>query len=330
MINLDYKKLKGYHRLYTKDEEESIDEMNSEIAIEKNKRKNEEVETNQTPIHVQLYKMTDMDSFTDYFLTCHEYSFIGFSNSNIGIREFIFNFVKELWYINDLEKIWHGLYLKYQKHLINGLNFSYMESSIDNTLRNLENVKIENVKIQSKLFNDLLLVEGLKPLVLRPIFAMDDEQSDFYLIKTGVEELAYLFNTYKDKLLSPDMSNIHIIDSEITNQYLIDNCVHFELWAFKLNNFLIDFVLPKLSDSIEDFKDFLNDETDNSISKVEKILKRTLNRDEFIDFLNSVLVNIVDVDKASDDELQDIFESLSEITLNVLDSLIFKYLLVLS
>lgn len=300
--------------------------MNSEIEIEKKKSKNEEVEITQTPINVQLSKITDIDSFTDYFLTCHEYSFVWFTNSNIGIREFILNWVNELWYINDLEKIWYGLYLKYQKHLINGLNYAYMEASIDNTLKNLEHLHIDNIKVQSKLFNDLVLVEGLKPLVLRPILAMDDEQSDFYLIKTGVKDLACLFSKYKDKLLNPSMSNIHVIDIETTKKYLIDNCIHFELWAFKLNSFLIDFILPKLSNSIEEFREFFNDETD-SISKAEKALKRVLDKDEFINLLNSMLVDMVDVNNATDDELEEMFESLADITLNVLDSLIFKYLL---
>ena len=304
--------------------------MNSEIASEKNNQnENKEKSINQIPINVQLSQINDIDSFTDYFLTCHEYSFIAFTESNVGIKEFIFNFVKELWEVNDLEKVWHGVYLKYQKHIIKGLNFYYMEASIDNTLKNIEKVKLDTLKIQSKLFNDLLLIEGLKPLVLRPILAMDDEQSDFYLIKTGVEELSGLLNKHKDKLLSSEMTNIHILDSEITDKYLIENCVHIELWAFKLNNFLLDFILPKLRDSIDDFNEFLNDETENSISKVDKVLKSILEKDKYIDFLNDVLLNIVDVDETSEEELKEMFEGLAELTLGVLDNLIFKYLLLI-
>lgn len=301
------------------------------MNFEHTKDKNVEFKCNQNkdvvPFKVQLAQIKDMDSFTDYFLTCHEYSFINYKKIEVGMKEYILNFVKELWYLNDLEKIWYGVYLKHQQQMIHGLNFSYMESSIKTTLQNIDNLNVDMLNFQSKTFNNLLLIEGLKPLVLRPIFSMEDENSDFYLIKTGLDDFTCILDKYKEYLLDEELIEFHILDTEITNKYLVENCTYIETWAFKLNSFLVDVILPKLQNSLDELAEFLNDEKESSTDKVEKVLKRVLDKELFIEFIDETIVNIIDVDKIDDKKLKEVFDDLIEATLNVLDSLIFKYLL---
>ena len=202
-----------------------------------------------------------------------------------------------------------------------------MESSIKTTLQNIDNLNVDMLNFQSKTFNNLLLIEGLKPLVLRPIFSMEDENSDFYLIKTGLDDFTCILDKYKEYLLDEELIEFHILDTEITNKYLVENCTYIETWAFKLNSFLVDVILPKLQNSLDELAEFLNDEKESSTDKVEKVLKRVLDKELFIEFIDETIANIIDVDKIDDKKLKEVFDDLIEATLNVLDSLIFKYLL---
>lgn len=242
------------------------------------------------------FEIDNKEKLIDYFLTYYEYSFVipYFKENKVKPKDLFLGFMNTLNNVEDLERLWYGLELKYSLFLIEEYPLLFIKNSINKTLKDINSLDIEVLKTIADTTNKILLEENIKCLIARPTILIESEEEPlFYPMKDVVEDLYNFIDKYRKYLSVAKINKCRVLPTKITELYVNADMVIVELWALLVHGYYVEKFLPMikeqvnkqitLNDKDEDMEEELEFDEDDLFSTLEELNsndKFNLNKEE--------------------------------------------------
>lgn len=252
------------------------------------------------------FEIDTVDKLLNYFITCHEYSFTipYFKENKVKPKDLFLGYAESLKHVTDLERLWYGLELKYNLFAIEEFPLTFAKSSITKTLKDINTIDIEVLKLLTETFSNVILDEGLKGLVLRPTLLMNDEtESMFNPMLDTVEEVYNFIDKYRKHIAVTKVNKFRVLPSKITNEFIDMDMIIVELWALLVQNYFTENLYPTVQEELQ---------------KEHERLENGIDEDDLLEVLEELSEEDFDEDEEFDEEELD---ELLELIMNSADNL---------
>lgn len=253
---------------------------------------------------IKKYNLETKEELAEFFLYTYEYS-IGYELgiSNIDTVKLKNKILKELNYIDDLEKLWYGLYLKFTMELYEQYkeDFFLLKNVIKNTLNQLTvldgdiicNSYIEEIE-------NILRELDLDVLSERPLILLEKDTRLNKILKTYSSKMQNLCKEYTEIVSTRKLNSNNVLEEELLSKYRTKEEFFSEIcikdFFICLRNNIIPSFKFKLFKEIDrnEAQGSINDEID-IISKKLKSTKKE--KDSYSDFINEryIEANLKDI-----------------------------------
>lgn len=263
------------------------------------------------------FEIDNIEKLLNYFITCHEYSFTApfFRESKVKPKDLFLGYAQSLNHVTDLERLWYGLELKYILFLIEEFPLMFLKNSINKTLKDINTIDIEVLSLQTESFSNVILDEGIKGLILRPILLIeDDAESMFYPMSYTIDKLYDFIEKYRTHIATNKIKKYKILPAKITEEYIDADTVIVEIWSLLIQGYFIEKLYPMVLSEIENNTDNENEEF---IS-----VDVELNQDEIIELSATMIEAVFKNTKMSDKILLEMFDELTPINIMTLSNML--------
>lgn len=258
------------------------------------------------------FEIDTVDKLVNYFITCYEYSFTipFFKENKIKPRDLFLGYAESLKHVTDLEKLWYGLELKYALFVLNEFPLTFAKASIKKTLKDINSIDIEVLKLHSETFSNIVLDERLKGLILRPTLLINDEnESLFNPMLDTVEEVYNFIDKYRKHIAVTKVNKFRVLPAKITDEYIDKDMIIVELWSLLVQGYFTDKLYPTVQAELQKEHQKIEEgfDDDDLISVLENYKEEyddeeELTEEEFNELYNSIMDSI---DELFDDDIED-------------------------
>ena len=256
------------------------------------------------------FEIDTVDKLLNYFITCHEYSFTVpfFKENKIKPKDLFLGYAESLKHVTDLEKLWYGLELKYALFILNEFPLTFAKTSIMKTLKDINSIDIEVLKLHSETISNIILEEGLKGLVLRPTLLMDDEnESLFNPMLDTVEEVYNFIDKYRKHIAVTKVNKFRVLPAKITDEYIDKDIIIVELWSLLIQSYFTEKLYPIVQSELQKEHQKIEEEFDKddliSVLEAYKEENEELTEEE-LNGLHNFINSIQEI--FEDDDIEDI------------------------
>lgn len=252
---------------------------------------------------IKDFKINNREELGNLFLCIYEYSFstkAECENQHEIIKRKD-SYLKKLSEIEDLERLWYGLYFEftlfYNKNI--SPNPKLMDNSIKKTMKQLSSIDIDFLRKQFFAIENLMdsNMNGLAP---RPILFVKYSNEDLFVEINKVKDKIEDFIIENDKIFSQKKCNsFYIINDEAVRKYVKKEEVFLELWIMSLSEGIMGDIIAELENGpLSNIIEKMTDEEIENLTteNLNEIFSRIANENneemndlsEYIDNLYSV------------------------------------------
>lgn len=256
------------------------------------------------------------EKLIDYFLTCYEYSFTlpYFKENKVKPKDLILGFANTLTHVNELERIWYGLELKYGLFLIEEYPLIFMKNSINKTLKDINLLDEDTLAVITETATSTLLEEGLKGLILRPSMLIElEDETMFYPMKEVIDDVYCFIDRYRKYIKTTKINKFRVLPVKITEDYIDTDMVIAEVWSLLVQGYFVEKLYPAVQEQVDKqraLKNKLKDDLEFDKDDLLSVLSELESDEEFENMTQKELLEIDNLFNESfnddeDDESED-------------------------
>lgn len=270
------------------------------------------------------FKIDTVDKLLDYFIVYYEYSFSPsiFKGKKTNIKKLFLGFTKDFHIKSevDFERLWYFLILKYYLFIMEKSSFSFIKTSINKTLNEINCIDMEILKIQTEIFNKTIFEEGFDGLIERPLKLINEyENSVFNKMKYSLEDVFNFISKNIEYLSEKKVDKLRILVNSNTVNYINTEIVAVELWALFIQNYYKNNIYPKLN---EDINKSIEKKEGKFKENVEKGTINLIDRNEIKDLTIQIIEYLFKKTKLKKETFTILLNDLFEININTIKKML--------
>lgn len=271
---------------------------------------------------IKDFNVDNKEDLANLFLYTYEYSFTIeeiFPNPNgaIKVKD---DYLRELSGIEDLERLWYGLYFKFILYYTKNSNTKLLDNSLKKSIKQLSSINIDFLRKQYSEINEL---SSTNELIERPIISIQYSDNDIYKKISKFKDKILNFISENSKIFSQKRcDSFNVINDNVITKYIKKEEVFLELWFISLYDGILSEVFPKLINISN-----TNINGSNSATLIDTLVKMTNEEAENLtnEELNEIVKKTIEV---NDKEISDLlnygnnFENENNIVLGITNNFV--------